>query len=64
MGFIVHELVSAKIGNVKDIGHLGAWLTQPLAKPDPREHRYEYWRVIANALGSHYAQHQRAKGKK
>jgi ADP-heptose:LPS heptosyltransferase len=25
-------------------------LTQPLGKPDPREHRYEYWRVIAHAL--------------
>jgi len=25
-------------------------LTQPLAKPDPTEHRYEYWRVIARAL--------------
>lgn len=26
------------------------FLTRPLAKPDPRDHRYEYWRVIANAL--------------
>jgi heptosyltransferase-2 len=26
------------------------FLTEPLAKPDPREHRYEYWRVIATAL--------------
>ena len=26
------------------------FLNQPLAKPDPREHRYEYWRVIAHAL--------------
>ena len=25
-------------------------LTQPLAKPDPRDHRYEYWRVLAGAL--------------
>jgi ADP-heptose:LPS heptosyltransferase len=25
-------------------------LTHPLGKPDPREHRYEYWRVIAHAL--------------
>jgi ADP-heptose:LPS heptosyltransferase len=27
------------------------FLTQPLAKPDPRDHRYEYWRVIARAMG-------------
>jgi ADP-heptose:LPS heptosyltransferase len=27
------------------------FLTQPLAKPDPIGHRYEYWRVIARALG-------------
>jgi ADP-heptose:LPS heptosyltransferase len=27
------------------------FLTQPLAKPDPCDHRYEYWRVIAAALG-------------
>jgi len=26
------------------------FLTQPLAKPDPLDHRYEYWRVIARAL--------------
>lgn len=26
------------------------FLTQPLAKPDPRAHRYEYWRVLARAL--------------
>lgn len=29
----------------------GTCLTQQLVKPDPHEHRYEYWRVIANALG-------------
>lgn len=27
------------------------FLTHPLAKPDPREHRYEYWRVLGRALG-------------
>jgi ADP-heptose:LPS heptosyltransferase len=26
------------------------FLTQPLARPDPRAHRYEHWRVIARAL--------------
>ncbi len=26
------------------------FLTHPLLPPDPREHRYEYWRVIAQAL--------------
>lgn len=26
------------------------FLKQPLAKPDPRAHRYEYWRVLARAL--------------
>jgi len=26
------------------------FLTHPLIPPDPREHRYEYWRVIAQAL--------------
>jgi ADP-heptose:LPS heptosyltransferase len=26
------------------------FLTQPLARPDPREHRYEHWRVMARAL--------------
>jgi len=26
-------------------------LTDPLTRPDPLEHRYEYWRVIAEALG-------------
>jgi len=29
----------------------GIWLTQPLARPDPRAHRYEYWRVLGQALG-------------
>ena len=27
------------------------FLTQPLTKPDPRDHRYEYWRRLAGALG-------------
>lgn len=27
------------------------FLTHPLAKPDPRDHRYEYWRVLGRALG-------------
>lgn len=26
------------------------FLTRPLAKPDPRDHRYEYWRVLGRAL--------------
>jgi heptosyltransferase-2 len=26
------------------------FLTQPLAKPDPCDHRYEYWRAIGGAL--------------
>jgi len=26
------------------------FLTQPLTKPAPREHRYEYWRVLGRAL--------------
>lgn len=28
----------------------GRFLTQSLAKPDPRDHRYEYWRGLARAL--------------
>jgi len=28
-----------------------ACLTESLTKPDPREHRYEYWCVLARALG-------------
>jgi ADP-heptose:LPS heptosyltransferase len=28
----------------------GALLTDPLAKPDPREHQYEFWRVIGCRL--------------
>ena len=28
----------------------GIYLTQPLAKPDPRDHRYEYWRVLGRKL--------------
>jgi ADP-heptose:LPS heptosyltransferase len=27
------------------------WLRQPLSRPDPAAHRYEYWRVMAEALG-------------
>ena len=27
------------------------FLTHPLVKPAPREHRYEYWRVLGRALG-------------
>jgi heptosyltransferase-2 len=27
------------------------WLTHPLARPEPRAHRYEYWRVLGEALG-------------
>lgn len=27
------------------------FLTQPLTKPDPRDHRYEYWCRLADALG-------------
>jgi ADP-heptose:LPS heptosyltransferase len=27
-----------------------AFLSQPLARPDPRAHRYEHWRVMAQAL--------------
>jgi heptosyltransferase-2 len=27
------------------------FLSQPLARPDPRAHRYEHWRVMAQALG-------------
>ena len=30
--------------------HSRILLTKPLGKPDPHEHRYEYWRVIARAL--------------
>ena len=26
------------------------YLTRPLAKPDPRDHRYEYWRVLGRTL--------------
>jgi ADP-heptose:LPS heptosyltransferase len=26
------------------------FLTEPLAKPEPRAHRYEYWRVLGSAL--------------
>jgi heptosyltransferase-2 len=29
----------------------GFFLTRPVAKPDPREHRYEYWRVLGRELG-------------
>lgn len=29
----------------------GVWLTHPLARPEPRAHRYEYWRVLGEALG-------------
>ena len=29
----------------------GMFLTQPLAQPEPREHRHEFWRVIGKALG-------------
>ena len=28
----------------------GIYLTHPLAKPDPRDHRYEYWRVLGRKL--------------
>ena len=27
------------------------FLTDPQGKPDPRDHRYEYWRVLGRALG-------------
>ncbi|HEY5298469.1 MAG TPA: glycosyltransferase family 9 protein [Verrucomicrobiae bacterium] len=27
------------------------FLTHPLARPDPQSHHYEYWRVVARALG-------------
>ena len=27
------------------------FLTDPLTRPDPQDHRYEYWRVLARALG-------------
>jgi len=27
------------------------FLTHPLARPDPRDHRYEYWRVLGRELG-------------
>ncbi|SPE52721.1 Glycosyl transferase family 9 [Verrucomicrobia bacterium] len=27
------------------------FLSRPLARPDPREHQYEYWRVLGHALG-------------
>jgi heptosyltransferase-2 len=29
----------------------GVLLTQPLARPEPQDHRYEYWRVLARTLG-------------
>ena len=29
----------------------GIILTQPLARPEPQAHRYEYWRVMAQVLG-------------
>lgn len=29
----------------------GLFLTDALGRPDPREHRYEYWRSLARALG-------------
>jgi heptosyltransferase-2 len=28
----------------------GIFLTQPLARPEPQSHRYEFWRVLAGAL--------------
>jgi heptosyltransferase-2 len=31
--------------------HSQTFLTQPLRRPDPQSHRYEYWRVIARELG-------------
>src|SRR5436190_11295160 len=31
--------------------HSEMFLNQPLARPEPRAHRYEYWRVIARTLG-------------
>lgn len=27
------------------------WLTEPVARPDPRFHRYEHWRAMGQALG-------------
>ena len=27
------------------------WLTDPLARPEPAAHRYEYWRILARELG-------------
>jgi heptosyltransferase-2 len=31
--------------------HSRIFLTRPLARPEPSAHRYEYWRVLARALG-------------
>jgi len=30
--------------------HSQLFLTQPLTRPDPQSHRYEYWRTVARAL--------------
>ena len=35
------------------------FLTQPLLSPDPTLHRYEYWRVLARALGFELPQRER-----
>lgn len=35
------------------------FLTHPLARPDPREHRYEHWRVMARALELELPQRER-----
>jgi ADP-heptose:LPS heptosyltransferase len=43
----------AKAGVRLGFPRLGSqnFLTQPLTRPDPRAHRYENWRVMAQALG-------------
>jgi len=45
------QLVGAR--NAFGFPRLGSqlWLRQPLNRPDPAAHRYEYWRVMAEALG-------------
>jgi len=31
--------------------HSESFLTQPLTRPDPEAHRYEFWRILGRALG-------------
>ena len=45
----------AMVGAKRRLGYSrvqsGIFLTQPLNRPEPQAHRYEYWRVLAKALG-------------